>query len=335
MTKPRILTVILNYRTPELTLRATEAAIREMRSLGGEVVIVDNASQDGSAVVLQSSIIKNHWDDICRFVESPVNGGFGAGCNLGMRQGMSDGCDPDFYYLLNSDAWPDLHAVAPLVRLMQREPRAGMAGSHIRGEDGAEHCTVFRFPSIAGEFEGSIRLGLVTRMLRDAVVPMDIPRQTTEVDWTAGASLLIRREMLDEIGLFDETFFLYYEETELCRRANRAGWGTYYVPESRVVHVGSVSTGRKGWKRTPSYWFDSRWHYFTKVDGRTYASVATFARILGGILWRLRRFVSHRPMEDPPHFLRDLLAHSFGVLGQPTSSTSPLISQHLITEDHK
>ena len=335
MGKPRILTIILNFRTPDLTLRSAAAAVREMRGLRGEVVIVDNASGDGSVDVIRRAVAAQGWEDVARVVQSPVNGGFGAGNNFGMRQGLRDGGRPDFYYLLNSDAWPDPGAVQVLLDAMTRNPKAGMAGSHIRGEDGVDHCTVFRFPSIAGEFEGAVRLGLVTRLLRSSVVPMAIPARTTAVDWTAGASLLVRGAMLDQIGRFDERFFLYYEETELCHRAQQAGWQTLYVPESRVMHVGSASTGLKDCARTPSYWFASRSYYFTKVHGRLYAALATLARISGGVLWRLRRLVLPRPLGDPPFFLRDLAAYSLGFSAAPVASTQRPISNRPITEDSK
>lgn len=334
MTTPRVLTIILNYRTPDLTVQAAKAALREMQTMAGEVVIVDNASGDGSYDTLRDAFAE--WDagDQLRIVESPVNGGFGAGNNVGMRLGLSDGTRPDFYYLLNSDAWPDPGAVQALLDVMQANPRAGFAGSHIRGTDDVDHCTVFRFPSATGELEGAARTGVITRMFPNSVVPMDIPSQTTKVDWTAGASLMIRAEMLDQIGLFDETFFLYYEETELCHRAKQAGWDTYYVPESRTVHVGSASTGLKEWARTPGYWFASRRYYFTKVHGRAYAAFATFMRIKGCVIWRLRRMISDKPMGDPPHFLRDLIRYSL-TRPVPRKTSHPTTLTQPLTEDSK
>lgn len=334
MNGARILTIILNYKTPEMTLKSAAAALREMRTLGGEVQIVDNASGDGSAGLLRAAITANGWADRVRLIESPVNGGFGAGNNLGLRQHLSDGSEPDFFYLLNSDAWPDPGALEPLLAVMRDDPRTGMAGSHIRGTDGTAHDTAFRFPTIAGEFEGAARLGLITRALRHAVIPMGALPETTAVDWVAGASLLIRRETLEEIGLFDEDFFLYYEETELCRRAREAGWQVCYVPESRVQHVGGASTGLKTWARTPAYWFESRSHYFNKVHGRAYAAAATAARVAGGVLWRLRRLVSPRPPGDPPMFLRDLVAHALTPAPRPTRRTRAAPGR-TIAEDRK
>ena len=95
-------------------------------------------------------------------------------------------------------------------------------------------------------------------MLADHVVPLPVPDQSGAVDWLAGASMMMRAEVLEQIGLFDEEYFLYFEETDLCRRAALAGWPTHYVVESRVTHIGSVSTGMKVWDRIPEYWLDSR-----------------------------------------------------------------------------
>ena len=133
MTQPKILTVILNYRTPELTIQAAQAAVREMRDLGGEVVIVDNASGDGSFDTIRDKADSEGWtqEGFLRVVQSPENGGFGAGNNFGMRLGMSSGAVPDFFYILNSDAWPDPGAVEKLLDVMKAEPRAGQVGSYI------------------------------------------------------------------------------------------------------------------------------------------------------------------------------------------------------------
>ena len=111
------------------------------------------------------------------------------------------------------------------------------------------------------------RIGLVSRLLRRSIVAPPPARVACRVDWLAGASMMIRRPVLDEAGLFDEAFFLYFEETDLCRRALAAGWSTWYVPESRVAHIGSASTGMKRREPRPAYWFASRRHYLRKHDG--------------------------------------------------------------------
>lgn len=321
-TGPTLLTVILNYRTPEMTLDAAEAALRETDDIAGELVIVDNDSQDGSFEALIAGIAARGWD--IRVLQSGRNGGFGAGNNFGMKAGLSNGRTPDYYYILNSDAFPDSGSIGLLIAHLQANPEAGFAGSYIHGPAQDAHLTAFRFHSIASEFEGAIRFGPVSRLLANRIVPLPIPETTRPVDWLAGASLMMRADVLREIGFFDEDYFLYFEETDLCLRAARAGYRTDYIRESRVTHIGSVSTGMKKWTRVPQYWFDSRWHYFVKNHGVLYAGAATVSHVFGAVLFRLRAIVQRRPRIDPPRFLRDLIAHDACALGRAILRRAPM-----------
>ncbi len=315
-----VLTLILNYRTPEMTLRSAAAALAAMADLPGEVLIIDNGSGDGSYEALVAGAQRRGWlhtgsdtggdNGRLRILAAPHNGGFGAGMNIGFKAGLSTGAVPDFYYLLNSDAFPEPDALRHLRDFLLAHPDAGLAGSFVQGEEGEPHCTLFRFPSIASEFEGAARTGVISRLLADAIVALPIPEQACQADWTAGASLMIRREVIEAVGGFDEAFFLYFEETELCHRAARAGWRTYYVPQSRVTHVGSASTGMKGWTRTPEFWFDSRLHYFQQTRGTAYATAATVARLAGGGLYGLRRLLTGKPRAEVRNFHLDLMRHS-------------------------
>lgn len=308
MSQSRLLCILLNYRTAEMCGRAAHAAVRAMAGLDAELVIVDNASGDGSFEALRAVVAEAGWPHV-RVIDAGRNGGFGAGNNHGIRAGRSDGQAADYIYILNPDAFPEPDAIGALAAWLDSHPRTGIAGSLIRNEAGAQEYTAFRFPSVSGEIEQASRFGPVSRLLRHARVPLDLPEAPQKVDWLAGASMMLRSEMLDDIGLFDETFFLYYEETDLCLRAARAGWQTDYLPASQVMHIGSVSTGMKRWDRVPAYWLDSRLHYFTKNHGAGYAALATLGHAGGALIWRLRRLLQRRAPLDPPHFLRDLLAH--------------------------
>ena len=307
-----VLTVILNWRTPEMTLQSAEAAVAAMEGIDGGITIVDNDSGDGSFEKLQAGVAAKGWPRV-QVLQSGRNGGFGAGNNHGIRAGLPPDHPgagrPDYVYLLNSDAFPEPGAIRALLNHLESHPQTGFAGSFIHGDDGAAHRTAFRFPSALGEFESHIRFGPVSRLLHRHIVAQPIPQATTRVDWLAGASLMMRQDVLDRIGLFDETFFLYFEETDLCRRAAQAGWPTDYVVESRVMHIGSVSTGMRRWQRIPGFWLDSRLHYFGKNHGRIGAILATLAATTGGALWQLRRLIQRKDAQDPPHYLMDMLAH--------------------------
>lgn len=304
---PTVLTVLLNWRTAEMTLRAAESAERAMEGIAGGIVVVDNDSNDGSFETMSAAL-----QDRPRFrvVQSGRNGGFGAGNNVGIRLGLPGGVRPDYVYILNSDAFPASDAIRLLLDYLERHPKVGFAGSYIHGPDGEPHVTCFRFPSVASEFEGAARSGPISRLLRHRAVAIGVPLATGPVDWLAGASMMMREDVIRIVGGFDETFFLYFEETDLCRRAAEAGWPTHFVKESRVEHIGSVSTGMKTWKRVPGYWFDSRWHYFRKSGGTSRAVLATLAHVAGGLILRARRLVQPKIPGGPPHFLRDLVGHA-------------------------
>lgn len=310
MTTPTLLTVILNYKTPEMTLRSAEAALREMQGIPGKLVIVDNDSQDGSFEEMSDFAARKGWDPArTEIVQSGHNGGFGAGNNFGVRHGLQT-MSPDYVYLLNSDAFPDAGAIAKLINHLETTPKAGIAGSYIHGPVGEPHRTAFRFPSIWGELEGAARIGAISRVFAKHIVPLPIPDQTRRVDWLAGASMMIRREVLEDIGPFDEAYFLYFEETDLCLRARNAGWQTDYVRDSHVTHIGSVSTGMKTWARMPQYWFDSRQHYFKVNHSPIYAALATLSHVTGAMLWRVWRVIRRKSKGDPDYFLTDLAMHS-------------------------
>ena len=326
---PSVLVVLLNYRTALMTLRAARAALADMPA-SAEMVIVDNASGDGSAQVLRHGIAEMRQGARVRLILSEVNGGFGAGNNLGLHSRMSNGSAPDFFYVLNSDAFPDKGCIATMLGHLQAHPKAGFAASHVRGEDGVDHTTAFRFPSIAGEFEGAVRIGVISRALRNAVVAPPLPTVARKVDWAAGASVMIRAQTLDDIGHFDEKFFLYFEETDLMRRAKNAGWACWYVPDARVVHIGSVSTGMKEWQRMPAYWFASRRHYFVKNHGRFYAACAWGARVTGTAIHLLRCKLTGRASQEPTNFLSDL--SRFGLNLGAKSATGP--APRAPSEDH-
>ncbi|MCB2015998.1 MAG: glycosyltransferase family 2 protein [Hydrogenophaga sp.] len=308
-TAPRVLTVVLNYRTPEMTLKAVEAALKEMDGIPGAISVVDNDSGDGSYERLSKAVEERKWDRV-RVLQSGHNGGFGAGNNFGVRQGLPDGSKPDFVYFLNSDAFPEPGAIRVLVDYLKMHPEVGFVGSWVHGEDGAYHQTAFRFPTIFSEFEQAAVTGPISRLLKRYIVALPSPGEEEMVDWLAGASMMVRHRTFEEAQGFDERFFLYFEETDLCLRASRLGWRTVYLSASRVMHIGSVSTGMKTWKRTPPFWFDSRLWYFTKNHGALYASAATVAYLAGALIFKFRGLFQSRRSEQPRHFLGDLITHA-------------------------
>ena len=139
-----------------------------------------------------------------------------------------------------------------------------------------------------------------------------------QADWVSGASMVVRRAVLDAVGPMDEGYFLYFEETDFCLQARRAGWQTWYLPQAAVVHVAGQSTGLTGphakVARVPGYWFDSRRRFFSKNHGRAYAMAADLAWAIAHLSCRVRRWI--KPGDtDPPTLLRDFIRRSAWMVG--------------------
>jgi GT2 family glycosyltransferase len=313
----RLLIVIVNYRTAELTvdcLRSVAPQITpDMRA-----VVIDNLSGDHSVQEIARAIDYNDWN-WASVVEAQRNGGFAFGNNEAIRPALKSDDPPEFVLLLNPDTVLRDGAIAALLSFMESRPAAGIAGSRLEDPDGTVQISAFRFHTIASEFERGIRLGLVTRLLASKVVAAPAPKQAAQTDWVAGASMIIRREVFEKIGLMDERYFMYFEEVDFCRTAKRAGFEIWYAPASRVVHLvgaaSELSDARKHRKRRPTYWFDSRRRYFAKNHGVFYACLADIAFAIGFALWRVRRFVQKKEDRDPPNLLGDFVRNSIFVRG--------------------
>jgi hypothetical protein len=196
---------------------------------------------------------------------------------------------------------------------MQENPKVGICGSSIENDDGSLWPICFRFPGILSEFERGIKLGPVTKLLSRWKVPREMDQENAKVDWLPGASFLIRKEVFDSIGLMDDDYFLYYEETDFCLNAHRAGWECWYVPSSRVMHIAGASTGvvdqKIEKKKLPSYVFDSRHRYYTKNYGRTYATITDISWISAYALWQLRCLLTNKKTSEPNALLTDSIKH--------------------------
>jgi GT2 family glycosyltransferase len=125
--------------------------------------------------------------------------------------------------------------------------------------------------------------------------------------------MLVRREVPQAIGLMDEEYFLYFEETDYCLQARKAGWECWYLPDGRVIHISGQSSGVTGkdsnLRRVPSYWFDSRRRYFVKNHGYLYAIATDISCIAAHLLGTVRRWLQRKRDNAPPHYLADFIRH--------------------------
>jgi GT2 family glycosyltransferase len=310
-----LLIVIVNYRTADLTINCLHSLVGEVKSLPGtQVVVVDNPSGDDSVARIQQAIATEGWQSWVSLVAAERNGGFAYGNNLAVRSALQSPNPPDYYWLLNPDTLVRPGSLKALVDFITRHPNVGIVGSSFEEADGKPWPFTFRFPTILSELDSGLQLGIVTKLLQKWTLVREMDNQPAPVDWLPGASMMIRREVFESVGLMDEAYFLYYEETDFCLQARRAGWSCWYVPQSRIMHIAGQSTGvtvrNAEPKRLPQYWFDSRRRYFMKNHGWLYSAVADATWLAGYVLWRCRRVIQRKPDTDPPHLLEDFLRNT-------------------------
>lgn len=256
--------IVLNYRTYDLTVDCLASLSAEVDP-GVRVVVVDNASGDGSAERIEAAIAARGWGGWAAVVRAPSNGGFAAGNNVGIRA-----ADAAAYLLLNSDTVVRPGALGALRDALRDHPDAGVIGSGILTPDGELAYSSFRYPVPISELIRAANTGPITRALSrfDPILPLvDEPR---EAEWVSFAAVVLRRATIDDVGLLDDGYFMYWEDVDYCRRVRAAGWNVLYWPRARIVHLeGGSSTMSDGQrKRAPRYYYEARARYFAKWYGR-------------------------------------------------------------------
>jgi len=201
---------------------------------GYETIVVDNASSDGTA-----AHVRERFPDV-RVIEEE-NRGMGGGNNVGMRA-----ADGRFFFLLNSDAWVVGDGVDRLAALADERPDVAVVAPRLLNVDGTLQRSVRGDPTLwrlATEYLFVRKLAPNSPRLNPLYVGGFEHDETREVDWVYGAALLVRREAADTVGLFDEDFFMFSEETDWMYRFRSAGWKVVFTPDAEVVHVGAASHG--------------------------------------------------------------------------------------------
>jgi GT2 family glycosyltransferase len=225
--------VLVSFNTRDM-LRECLHTVFAQTGVTLEVYAVDNASADGSVEMMRKEFPQ------VNIIPSAINLGFGAANNVALRRVKGR-----YTVLLNTDAFLRPGDLALAVRKMDATPKAGLAGARLTGKDGSWQPSARMFPSVlndmlllsglAAKFKDSRFFGRADRTWADQGVE-------ASVDWVPGAFVIVRREVLETVGHFDERFFLYYEEVDLCRRIKNAGWEIWYWPELVVVHIGGESS---------------------------------------------------------------------------------------------
>jgi N-acetylglucosaminyl-diphospho-decaprenol L-rhamnosyltransferase len=304
---------IVTYRSASLTIECLSSveAERATSDINIRAIVIDNAS--GDAKLIAEAIDNHGWWSWVTLITAPRNGGFAYGNNLALQHANAVR-PPKYFHMLNPDTVIRKGAIRELVRFLEAHSEIGIAGGSFENLDGSEWPKAFRFPSLLSEFEEGLQFGLASRILQRWVVPQLMTPVPQPIDWIVAASMMIRWSVFDRIGGFDDNYFLYFEETDFCFRAKKAGLSTWYVPASRVMHIGGQSTDVSNPKavptRLPAYWFESRRRYFAVNHGIGYAMIADVVALLAHGLGSLKRVAQGRGRQSVPHFLADLLRHS-------------------------
>ena len=272
---PDVAVVVVNYNTGGFLERCLRSAFDSAGDAGLEVVVVDNASHDGSA----DAAIAGHPQ--ARLIRNDTNRGFAAAANQGIRATSAP-----FVLLLNPDAEVAAGTLGGFVKVARDHPKAGAIGALVRDPDGDIYPSARKVPTI-GEAVGHAFLGpfVSNRFSRAYTMAGWDRRSERAVEWVSGSCVLLRREALDDVGLFDEGYFMYVEDVDLCTRLRRAGWDVLFSPELEVLHVGGVSTGGYRSRRMTLEHSKSIYRYFVKFRS---PGAAALLRPLARLGLRLR-----------------------------------------------
>ncbi len=290
---PELSVVIVSFNTRDVLRECLQILDRESQGITKEVFVVDNVSRDGSPEMVDKEFPQ------VRLIRSEVNLGFAAANNKAFPLATGR-----YVVLLNSDAFVQPQALQKSIAYMDADSRIGLGGARLVGRDGSWQPSARMFPSLLNEF--LTLSGLAIRFPRSRFFgrfdrTWADPNEPADVDWVPGAFSIIRRSVLEQAGYFDEKFFLYYEEVDLCRRIKDAGFVVRYWPDVTVIHLGGESSktvkslkfSRSGSQLT--LWrMRSTLMYYRKYYGPTVWLVKEMESV-----WHTLRALKNRGSDDP------------------------------------
>lgn len=240
-TTPKLSIVIVNFNTRGLLRACLQSVLSSQEAPAMELFVVDNASGDGSAAMVSTEFPQ------VRLIQSPTNGGYAYANNLALRQ-----CQGEYLLLLNPDTELPPRALKEMVDFMEAHPEAGIAGPKLVRENGSLDLACRRsFPTPEVSFYRMLGLSKLfprsRRFGRYNLTYLD-PDQPAEVDSVVGAFMLVRAAAAQQVGLLDESFFMYGEDLDWAYRIKARGWKTLYNPAVVVLHLKGASSRRHPWK---------------------------------------------------------------------------------------
>ena len=241
----KLLVVIVSYRVTDFTIDCLRSLSGEIgRVPGTRVAVCENGTGGDAADRLRRAIDENGWSSWVDLTVIHPNRGFTGGNNVVIRPALASSDPPDYVLLLNADTIVQEHALDRLVAFMDANPKVGIAASMEISPDRTSSSSPFRFAGIATELDRGVRLGIVSKLLSPwGGILKRSPQEACRAGWVCTAAGMLRRTMLEQIGLLDEGLYTYFDDIDICLRAQRAGWETWLVPESKIIHFGGRIDG--------------------------------------------------------------------------------------------
>ncbi|MGN7381561.1 dTDP-Rha:alpha-D-GlcNAc-pyrophosphate polyprenol, alpha-3-L-rhamnosyltransferase [Chlamydia abortus] len=266
--------IILNYNTRELTLKALRSVYASRTGYQFEVILIDNASSDSSV-----EKIREEFPQV-RLIENQENVGFAKANNQGMRIATGR-----YILLLNSDTIVQADTLEIMIRFMDEHPDVGASGCKVILPDGSLDKACRRgFPTPSASFYYAFGISKlfphVPRFNQYQLGYLN-PDEEYPVDCLVGAFMLVRRKVIDEVGLLDEQFFMYGEDVDWCYRIKQAGWTNYYYPKTHIIHYKGASSRKRPLKIV--YEFHRAMYLFHRKHFRSRYSLPTNLLVYGGI----------------------------------------------------
>jgi N-acetylglucosaminyl-diphospho-decaprenol L-rhamnosyltransferase len=268
--------VVVSYNTRDLLRQCLQSVFASVHR-PAEVFVVDNASADGSTLMVAAEF------PVVTLVALDRNLGFGAANNVALRR-----CRSPYVLLLNPDAVLAPDALGALVAALDARPGAGVVGPRILNPDGSLQSSGYHFPTLLTELRTSKRVDAAITALSGPAAPLPHPTDVTDVDWCDGACMLVRQAAIEQVGGFDEQYFLYTEELDWCFNARKAGWSIVVEPRAVVWHHrGQSSVATNGVSVSISLLVETKLRYYRKNHSMLTAMAA--AAVMGAGFVKTRR----------------------------------------------
>jgi GT2 family glycosyltransferase len=246
--------IIVNWNTKNLLCQCLDSLNQVAKKVEMEIFVVDNGSMDGSG-----EVVRKRFPGV-KLVENQMNLGFAKANNQALRLSKEK-----YVLLLNPDTQIKRGAIEEMILFMNAHPEVGVVGGQLLNSDGSKQNSIANFPSLATE--------LLNKSLLRWLFPENFPGKEKsylgpiEVDSVIGACMMVKREAMEQVGLLDEDYFLFLEETDWCCRMKKAGWKIYHVPQAEIFHFQGRSAETKK-ERAKIEYYRSRYHFFRRNRGR-------------------------------------------------------------------